>query len=76
LDNVCLLLLHILATDASELYPLAKASLEAFCELLDRCPEKDSSLIAVLEIIIQRLMDQNDGLRESALMVCFVVAVH
>lgn len=70
LSWLCSLLLHILATDTSELHQTAKTLLQTFCELLDKCPRRDSDQAKILEPVMQCLLDENDQLRECALMVC------
>ncbi|VIO91325.1 Uncharacterized protein BM_BM6680 [Brugia malayi] len=68
LNWLCSLLLHILATDTSELHHIAKMLLQTFCELLDKCPRKDLQQVALLKPIMQCLLDENALLRECALM--------
>ncbi|KAK6101449.1 HEAT repeat family protein [Brugia pahangi] len=68
LSWLCSLLLHILATDTSELHHIAKMLLQTFCELLDKCPRKDLQQVALLKPIMQCLLDENALLRECALM--------
>lgn len=70
LNWLCSLLLHILAIDTSELYHIAKTLLQTFCELLDKYPRNDLQQATILEPIIQCLLNENDQLRECALMVC------
>uniref|UniRef100_A0A1I8EAD8 TOG domain-containing protein n=1 Tax=Wuchereria bancrofti TaxID=6293 RepID=A0A1I8EAD8_WUCBA len=68
LNWLCSLLLHILATDTSELHHIAKMLLQTFCELLDKCPRKDLQQVVLLKPIMQCLLDENALLRECALM--------
>ncbi|VDP13181.1 unnamed protein product [Onchocerca flexuosa] len=68
LSWLCSLLLHILAVDTSELYHIAKTLLQIFCELLDKCPEKNLQKVAIFKTIILCLLDKNAQLRECALM--------
>ncbi|MCP9259641.1 hypothetical protein DINM_002573 [Dirofilaria immitis] len=68
LSCLCSLLLHILTTDTSELYHIAKTLLQTFCELLDKCPGKDLQQITILKTITSCLLDENVQLRECTLM--------
>lgn len=70
LNWICSLLLHILTIDSSDLYRTAKTLLQCFCELLDKYPRKGLQQAEILEPVVRYLLDENDQLRECALMVC------
>ncbi|VDK68634.1 unnamed protein product [Litomosoides sigmodontis] len=65
---LCSLLIHIITVDASDLYRIAKTLLQSFCELLDKYPQKGLRQAEILEPIVRCLLDENDQLRECALM--------
>ncbi|EFO26464.2 hypothetical protein LOAG_02023 [Loa loa] len=68
LNWLCSLLLHVIATDTSELYHIAKILLQTFCELLNKCSQRGLQQATILEPIMQCLLDESAQLRECALM--------